>query len=745
MSIAFIACKRGPDENILPFDRSSRTFPSINSNRWIGGTGSPANNSNAGGSNTSTTPTSSSSVSITTSSLPGATVGTPYNSMLASKGGTAPLTWSISAGALPAGLSLASNTGAITGTPTGPASATTVSLTAKVTDSSSPASSATAQLSILVSSPQLSLSPGSTALPAGAGGAAYSLTFTATNGSAPYTFTVTGTLPPGLTGTTSGANFTITGTPTAICNACAFSVQLTDSSAPVQSATGNYTLTIVSLQCGSGSESLINGQYALLAKGFDNGSGTGGVQPALIGGVLYMDGQGGINAGTIDVNRNNGLGDQPFDVTGRYGIGSDHRGCMAIVTSQGVQNYYFSVGNISGTTNIASSVHILDFDAAGPFTTGEMLLQNTAAFSTATGVTGNFAFEMSSPQNTVASVGKTALAGMFTLSNGTLANGDISGNVSGTFDVNAAGVLNGSTGADWSTVSAPLTITGGTYNISSFNGRGGINFSATVNGQSTLIGFSIYVVSANQMLIMGTTDQTQPTGVFAAGQALQQTTGTFSVSSLSGTSVLATSALSSTTPVATLGTITTAGNGTYIFSGWQDNGGAISAQNPPALTVTVDANGRALVSGGAGNPVFWLVGPNEGFYLGPDSTVQTGFFQPQTSTTLAANPYSFGTADPQAPGTDLLSGVETFSGSGVSGTTDDNIAGTPTAGNAFGPFNYSVNGALLGTSSCTMGATGSTGCQVLVYAISPTQAVQMNLLNSSGVPETKPTIELANQ
>lgn len=56
---------------------------------------------------------------ITTASpLPAGTVGTAYNQALVATGGTTPYSWSISAGSLPAGLSLGTSTGAITGTPT---------------------------------------------------------------------------------------------------------------------------------------------------------------------------------------------------------------------------------------------------------------------------------------------------------------------------------------------------------------------------------------------------------------------------------------------------------------------------------------------------------------------------------------------------------------------------------------------------------------------------------------------------
>lgn len=71
------------------------------------------------------------SLSITTSSLPAGQVGTAYSQTLTISGATAPATFSVSVGSLPAGLSLNASTGVITGTPT---SATTGSFTVVVTD-----------------------------------------------------------------------------------------------------------------------------------------------------------------------------------------------------------------------------------------------------------------------------------------------------------------------------------------------------------------------------------------------------------------------------------------------------------------------------------------------------------------------------------------------------------------------------------------------------------------------------------
>ncbi len=55
-------------------------------------------------------------VEITTSSLPPATIGTPYSVSLSAVGGVAPYKWKITAGALPKGLKLNAKTGVLSGT-----------------------------------------------------------------------------------------------------------------------------------------------------------------------------------------------------------------------------------------------------------------------------------------------------------------------------------------------------------------------------------------------------------------------------------------------------------------------------------------------------------------------------------------------------------------------------------------------------------------------------------------------------
>jgi putative Ig domain-containing protein len=89
------------------------------------------------------------SVQIVSSSVPSGQLGEAYSTTLTATGGTPPYSWSVSSGALAAGLTL-SLTGTISGTPTASGS---FSFIAKVTDSTTPTSqTATASLALTIAS-----------------------------------------------------------------------------------------------------------------------------------------------------------------------------------------------------------------------------------------------------------------------------------------------------------------------------------------------------------------------------------------------------------------------------------------------------------------------------------------------------------------------------------------------------------------------------------------------------------------
>jgi hypothetical protein len=186
-------------------------------------------------------PTSGTALAITTAALPNGKVGAAYTAQLAASGGSTPYTWSVSQGALPAGLTI-SGSGQISGTPSQVGMA---SFTVQVSDASTPAQVATTPLSIvIIPANGQTLVISTTSLPAGVVAHAYTGQLAASGGTMPYQWTLDATsiLPPGLALASSGA---ITGSPT-IQGRYVFSVVVSDASSPQESASGSVTLTITS-------------------------------------------------------------------------------------------------------------------------------------------------------------------------------------------------------------------------------------------------------------------------------------------------------------------------------------------------------------------------------------------------------------------------------------------------------------------------------------------------------------------
>jgi len=147
------------------------------------------------------------SIFVTPFSIPTGAIAAPYSQQLDATGGVAPYTFS--ATGLPAGLTL-STSGLLSGTPTaGGNFAVNITATDSTTGPSAPYTGS--QIDVLTINQPVIVVP-QTTLPTGTVAAVYtSSQFTASGGTAPYTYTAIG-LPAGLSLSTSGL---LTGTPTA--------------------------------------------------------------------------------------------------------------------------------------------------------------------------------------------------------------------------------------------------------------------------------------------------------------------------------------------------------------------------------------------------------------------------------------------------------------------------------------------------------------------------------------------------
>jgi hypothetical protein len=216
-------------------------------------------------------------LSITTSSLPSGVVGQKYSAQLQASGGTPPLSWSILAGMLPAGLALDPASGLISGTPTAPG---TSSFTAQVSDA---LQDATQGLAITIEAP---LQITNTRLNDGMQGVLYAPdVLVATGGGGQLTWRATG-LPPGLglsantiAGTVTPGQLPIPGEP------FTYTVHITVQDA-LQQASVDLGLVVspADFFIATGGSDTNNGLYAQ-ASGGNNGpfATVGGAQTAISG------------------------------------------------------------------------------------------------------------------------------------------------------------------------------------------------------------------------------------------------------------------------------------------------------------------------------------------------------------------------------------------------------------------------------------------------------------------------------
>jgi hypothetical protein len=143
-------------------------------------------------------------LTITTTSLPLAQLGNSYDATLTAEGGTPGYSWSLEAGALPAGLTLDASTGQLTGATN---IGGTFPLTVKVTDLTVPKLSAAKQLTLTT------FGISTSSLPFATQGAAYQQGLSVGGGTPPFAFAFTSPLPPGLS--LDLLTGVISGTPTA--------------------------------------------------------------------------------------------------------------------------------------------------------------------------------------------------------------------------------------------------------------------------------------------------------------------------------------------------------------------------------------------------------------------------------------------------------------------------------------------------------------------------------------------------
>jgi hypothetical protein len=262
----------------------------------------------------------SAAVSVNPSTLPAGTQGVAYDETVTGAGGTGPYTFSVTAGALPTGITFNGASGDLTGTPSAQG---VYNFTIQATDSLS----ATGSRAYTVAVGTFSLAVQPNTLPNGTQGVAYNQTLTAVGGTPPYTFSLSsGTLPTGVTLASDG---TMSGTPS-VPGSYTFIIQASDGTGDTGFRTysnlviGGNVLTIAPPTLPNGTQGIAYNQ-TVTASGGTGGPYTYSVSAgSLPSGLSFNTGTGVISGtpsagGTFNftiraVDANNNFGTQAYTV-----------------------------------------------------------------------------------------------------------------------------------------------------------------------------------------------------------------------------------------------------------------------------------------------------------------------------------------------------------------------------------------------------------------------------------------------
>jgi hypothetical protein len=185
-------------------------------------------------------------LTLSPATLPAASAGRQDAQRITAAGGTPPYSFSVTSGILPAGLSLNSSTGDISGTPT---TAGTYQFTITATDASSTPNTGSRAYTLQITPQPVALTLSPSQLPGAittgeCPAQPYTETITASGGTGSYSFSVTsGTLPDGMS--LNSSTGVISGTPTTQTT-YTFTVTATDSSPVPNTGAQSYSVRVVS-------------------------------------------------------------------------------------------------------------------------------------------------------------------------------------------------------------------------------------------------------------------------------------------------------------------------------------------------------------------------------------------------------------------------------------------------------------------------------------------------------------------
>ena len=527
--------------------------------------------------------------SITTTSVPDATLDTAYSAPIVATGGVPPLAWTLSSGTLPTGLALGSSktdTVNITGKAT---VAGAYTFTVTVTDATG-ASSTSGQLQIVVSSLAFTTT---SPLPAGTVGVAYAgVQFAATGGTPPYAFSLAdwSNLPPGLQLNAGD----LTGTPTTLGN-YSFGISVTDSENPAAVITNTFTLVVNPVQRSDAAYRVRTHSTSAETMRRDS------LRPRERLPRTVME----ISRRVKRISRTCRLNTLYKNITGTYTAGRMDAGRSRSRASTGAPTFAFAID-----TGGSGHGRLIEFDAAPMVTRGSGRLEAQSVSTcvvTGTGTNtyaGTFAFGGSGYASTFApgGAGPIAFAGTFTATppvapgvQGSLASAEMDSNVPN--DVlsvmadSVSGVYQSGPDATHCTI--------------------GLSSAGLANPN-----YDVYPISFGDAFMIETDTVNGNTPNITIAEMKQQFGQPFNTGSMSGAMAGGVSgavlAGSYVPYVSVIQMVSSSGSGSFQISLTDNEAGVVSGTNgtPFAVTYTADQFGRVDTGGftvnGVFEPIFYL-------------------------------------------------------------------------------------------------------------------------------------------
>jgi len=689
--------------------------------------------------------------------LPFANPGVPYSAMLSATGGpsNAVYNWCVlentgncdngAGGALPLGLTIttdASGHGIISGTPTTPG--TPSPFTIEVMDNETPPSRGSVPLMLTV------FDFGPKTLQSALLNNPYNENISALGGQPPYTWTESGTLPPGLTfgpcTHDQRPSCPLTGTPTR-AGTYQFMVSVTDGETHPATASGTVTITVGPIV----TNATLNGNYAIAFTGFSNGA------PYVIAGSIQADGMGNIISGLLD--HNDGHGSEINDPTQCR----DNPNCPVPEMIQTGSVYDLSIGNGTGSMTLMTKDHagvghtyqfqmaiqahacvknpalsacgqLIQSDPTNPQTYGSGLLkvQDSDYFS----INAFFPVNMAVlPLGIDPAGNRYAAAGAIGTNPGTLVDVDCNANgwgLSGCpLDENDHGSFSSNTVAG--TFSADLD---------SHTGRGAfinLRFPNDPNGNCTTsqtsCGFAYYIVNKEEMLIISGDPLSKPANLTLWTANRQRSNGTgWQLSNISGASAIELTALDPSLGKSdvTAGLFNADGAGNSTFNSDENDGGTLNQQQSSTGTYALSGNGnktgRFTLTGfsqfGANGAILYLYNGNYGYVVGTDAKVTSGVMETQTGSPFSDGSfngnYEGGTRWPAVSG--ATNSVAYLYANGIGNVAGSQFTSGP--GGPSGPNSLTLTYQVDSTGR-TVVMDQNQNIYGLLYVVSPTKVVMV--------------------